>query len=167
MKRIFAFLAITCLSSAVFAQSAPGLADQLNGISEQVQSVIFKAQLDGQLASQKAQMNDRVSCIGMGHRECREMIAEHVAGGEYSQAGNIPPDTFKTAHEKGEAAYKAWIAGKSASQRDAAKKLYVAWLTMLDGMAAYSGDITTFNDSRAGYAWTQARNEFKVDSITD
>lgn len=152
---------------AAGAQTSADLSDQLNNIAFKVQMKISDAHMQGQIASQKARMDDRVACVGMGTRECGRMVATHAAEGRYSQMGDLPPDLFKDARAEGQDAYKAWIADKKGAEIDAAKSLYVAWLTMMDGLSTFDPDrILDFNNSRAGVAWSRARNTFKVDALT-
>jgi hypothetical protein len=89
----------------------------------------------------------------------------HAIQGPYN--GNPPTNAsdFSKAKTDGEAAFKKWLAGKGDAQKTAGKALYVAWLTMLDGLAAYSGDSIDFDNTPAGVAWNKAKNTFEVDLI--
>jgi hypothetical protein len=91
----------------------------------------------------------------------------------YLNGGHLQPgDAEKLAagneesKARGAAAYKAYVAGKTPSQVTAAKKLYVAWLTMVDGMGAGRTDPNDLQSTPAGRAYAQAWNEFKVDSVS-
>ncbi len=68
-----------------------------------------------------------------------------------------------SAHEKGKVAYQSFIVGKSPAQAAAAKKLYIAWLTMLDAFNGLKFDPGKIGEQPAGLAYNQAVNEYNVD----
>jgi len=168
MKKMLAAAALILLAcSTSYAQvGAPpkGLVAQLNEAAGDYSVAAFKANLDMQLASQKRDMENQVAMATMSSRQFQEKLQADAAKGPDTSALAPLAPAWKSTHDKGKAAYAAWIVGKTPAQVADAKKLYAAWLTRLDAMSHINGDPNSVDQTPAGVAFEQAVNEFNIDN---
>ncbi|WP_126537962.1 hypothetical protein [Aerosticca soli] len=168
MKKMLTAAASMLLACSIsHAQtSAPpkGLVAQLNEAAGDYSVAAFKASLDMQLASQKRDMDNRVAMATMSSQQFEQKLQADAAKGPDTSALAPLAPAWKSTHDKGRAAYEAWIAGKTPAQVAEAKKLYAAWLTRLDAMSHIDGDPNNVDQTPAGVAYEQAVNEFNIDN---